>query len=67
MKKFMNFMNKLSENYKWNMFIVMLFLFFMLLDLITGDIIYAIADSLIAITEFVSFKRNFNRNHELNH
>lgn len=52
------FINNLSKNYKWNLFIIILFAIFMFMDLIVGNYFYSILELFIIISESFNLKEN---------
>lgn len=61
MKRFLNFLDKLAENPKWNIFIIVMFLLFMISEAIVGNLFYMIIDILIITTESFNLKDNLKK------
>lgn len=58
MNKFFNFMERLSKNPKWNIFMIVVFSMFAILEIVTKDIVFAILDILIILSESFELKNN---------
>lgn len=61
MKQFVNFMHKLSLKWQFNLFIIVSFGFFMLLEVLYGQFWYAFADFIIITLESFDLVKNIKR------